>query len=391
MLAIQGGKFYTITGGTIDGGVMLVDGGKIKAIGRDVAIPEGATVIEASGKSVAPGFLDCHCHVGIIPEEVDWEYGDVNETTDAVTGHVRAIDGIDFNDRGFRDALEGGVTGMLIHPGSSNVIGGTDIAVKSGGPLEKRVLRNPAGMKMAWSAHGKRGVFKGTKYPYPTTRMGIAGILRTELSKAKKYMEDRAKAEAEGKEPPALEPRDQMTLEVLAKVLRREIPARIHSMTPVDILTILRIKEEFGFDFSVDHGDEAHLIADQLREAGVPVVYGPLIGDREVPMFRNSDRRAPRWLAEKGVLTAFQTDHPVVSIRDLRLQAGISCRYGLPEDEALKMLTINPAKIMGMADRLGSLEPGKDADFSVFSGHPLEVLSKVEAVYIEGEKVFERE
>ncbi len=387
MLAIQGGRFYSITRGTFDGGIMLVDGGKIVALGHDVTIPAGAQVVDATVKSIAPGFLDCHCHVGIVPEEVDWEYSDVNETTDAVTGHVRAVDGIDFDDRGFRDAIEGGVTGMLIHPGSSNVIGGTDIAVKAAGPMERRIMRDPAGMKMAWTAGGRGGTRKGAKYPYPTTRMGVAGILRTQLERASQYLSDKARAEAQGKEPPAIEPREEMTREILAMVLRREIPARIHSMTPVDIRSILRIKEEFGFDCSVDHGDEAHLIAGELAAAGVPVVYGPFIGDRYVPAFRNCTTDAPRLLAEAGVLTAFQTDHPVLSVRDLRLQGGLTVRYGTSEDMAMKMLTINAAKIMGLERRLGSLEPGKDADFSIFSGHPLEVLSRVEAVYIDGELV----
>lgn len=391
MLAVVGGRFYIGTGEKIDDGVMLVEDGKIVDIGRDVRVPEGAAVLNVCGKCVAPGFLDCHCHVGIVPEEVDWEYSDVNETTDAVTGHVRAIDGIDFDDRGFEDALEGGVTGMLIHPGSSNVIGGTDVAVKSAGPVERRVLRNPAGMKMAWTAGGKSGRWKGSKYPYPTTRMGVAGIVRSQLLLARRYMEQKAKAEREGKEPPALDPREEMMMEVLEKVLKKEIPARIHSMTPVDIQAVLRIKQEFDINCTVDHGDEAHLIAHDLSALGVPVIYGPFIGDREVPRYPNANPLAPKILAEAGVLCAFQTDHPVLSIRDLRLQAGISCRYGLPEEEALKMVTLNAAKIMGLESRLGSLEPGKDADFSVFSGHPLEVTSKVELVYIEGQRVYARD
>ncbi len=387
MLAVKGGKFYTVTQGVLECGTMLVEHGKIKAIGQDIQIPAAAEVVDAKNMCIVPGFIDCHSHVGIAPEGFDWEFGDANETTDAVTGHIRAIDGIDFGDIGFKDALSGGVTAMLIHPGSSNVIGGTDIALKCAGKMEDRILRDPAGMKMAWTAAGKMGL-KGGKHPYPATRMGVAGVLRQQLHLAKKYISDRESAQKEGKEPPALEARDEMTLEMLAKVIRREMPARIHSMIPVDILAILRIKEEYGIDVTIEHGDESHLIADNLREAGVPVVYGPLLGDREVPRYKNSNPEAPRILADAGVVTAFMTDHPVVSIRDLRLQAGTSCRYGLSEEVALRMITINAAKIMGMDQRLGSLEAGKDADFSIFSGHPLEPMSKTVSVYIEGNRVY---
>ena len=386
-LALKRGKFYTITGGIVEDGMMLVEGGKIRAMGKDLPVPPGAEVLDVAGKSITPGFMDCHAHVGMAPEQVDWEYGDANETTDAVTGHVRAIDGLDWDDKGFADAVEGGVTTLLIHPGSSNVIGGTDLIVKTAGPMASRVLRNPAGMKMAWTAAGKSGHWKGGKYQYPTTRMGIAGILRSQLLAAKQYLEKKEKAKEEGKEPPDVDARDELMLEVLARVLKREIPARIHSMTPVDILAILRIKEEFGIDCTVDHGDEAHMIADQLKAAGVPVIFGPWLGDREQKRYPYSNPRVPQYLARAGVLTAIMTDHPVVSIRDLRLQAGITCRYGLDEKTALEMITINAARIMGLDSRLGSLEPGKDADFVVFSGHPLESMSRVEAVYIDGANV----
>ncbi len=386
-LALKGGKFYTITGGIIESGVMLVEGSKISAIGKDTAIPAGAEVLDVTGKSITPGFMDCHAHAGMAPEQVDWEYGDANETTDAVTGHVRAIDGLDWDDKAFTDAVEGGVTTLLIHPGSSNVIGGTDLIVKTAGPLESRVLRNPAGMKMAWTAAGKSGQWKGSKYAYPTTRMGIAGILRAQLLATRQYMEKKEKALAEGKEPPEVDSRDEMMFEVLARVLKREIPARIHSMTPVDILAILRIKEEFGIECSIDHGDEAHMIAGQLREAGVPVIFGPFLGDREQKRYPYSNPRVPQDLARAGVLTAIMTDHPVISTRDLRIQAGLTCRYGLDDATALQMITMNAAKIMGLADRLGSLEPGKNADFVVFSGHPLDGMSRVEAVYIDGTNV----
>ncbi len=399
-LAIKGARFYPVAGKPLDGGVMLVEGGKITYLGPEGSCPGGgipatAEVIDATGKHVTPGFIDCHCHVGIIPEELDWQYGDVNETTNVVTAHVRAIDGIDFDEPGFGEALEGGVTACIIHPGSANVIGGLDIAVKTGGPgPAERIIRNPAGVKMAWSTHGKSGRFRSSGLPYPTTRMGTAAILRQMLQETKDYLEAQAtaaggtdgKAAAGKGGAPAVDAAKRLTYEALALVLRREVPARIHSMTPVDILAIMRLQDEFGFDFTVDHGDEAHLIAAELARRGVPVNYGPFVGDRR-GFFERAVPAAAKILADAGVVVGLQTDHPVISLRDLRLQAALLVRYGLDETRALEMLTINPARIMGAGDRLGALAAGRDADFTVWSGPPLSVMSRAEQVFIDGRRI----
>lgn len=383
MLAIKGGRILTVTNGTIDNGVLLVENGKFLAVGENLDIPADAEVIDASGKWIVPGFIDCHCHVGIVPERRDWEYSDVNETTNAVTGDVRAIDGIDFQDVGFRDALEGGVTAMIIHPGSSNVICGTDIAVKAHGKsIESRILRNPAGMKIAWTAGGRRGPRPSRDVPYPSTRMGVASILRQYLVETQEYMK---KIES-GEKVPEKDPAKKFTYEVLSMVLKKEIPARIHSMTPADFFPLFRIQDEFGFEFTIDHGDEAWAVAEELHKRNIPVNFGPFLGDRWVPSFPHSRPDAAKILDDAGVLVSFQTDHPVLSIRDLRLQASICVKNGLSPERAMRMLTINPATIMGMQSRLGSIEPGKDGDFSIFSGDPLKVQSKVEAVFVDGER-----
>lgn len=384
MLAVKGGKILTVTRGTIDEGTVLIENGKFIEVGQDVPFPPGTEVVDARGKWVVPGFIDCHCHVGIVPEGFDWEYSDVNETTNAVTGHVRAIDGIDFHDKGFQDALDGGVTAMIIHPGSANVICGTDIAVKAAGEsIASRVLRDPAGMKMAWTAGGRRGPRPSKDVPYPSTRMGVAAILRQYLVLTQEYLK---KLES-GEQEPEKDPAKRFTFEILAKILKKEMPARIHSMTPADLYPLFRLQDEFGFDFTVDHGDEAYLVASELSRRKVPVNYGPFVGDRWIPMFPNSRPDAAKIMDDAGVLVSFQTDHPVLSIRDLRLQAAICVKYGLSPERAIRMLTINPATIMGLASRLGSIEPGKDADFSIFSGDPLMVQSRVEAVFIDGKRV----
>jgi len=384
VLVVNGGKVLTITRGVLEDGKIVVENGKFIEVGRDLCVPLSADVIDARDKWIVPGFIDCHCHVGIVPEGLDWEYSDVNETTNAATGFVRAIDGIDWCDEGFQDALEGGVTAMLVHPGSSNVIAGTDVALKAAGEgIKDRILRNPAGVKMAWTAGGRKEPrpFKDT--PYPATRMGIAGVLRRYFTLAEEYM----KCSDERRKELEKDPLKRFTLDALCMVLRKEIPARIHSMTPADFYPLFRLQDEFGFDFTVDHGDEAYIVADELSKRHIPVNYGPFVGDRWVPMFPHSRPDSPRLLDEAGVLVSFQTDHPVVSIRDLRLQAAISVKHGLPIDSALRMLTINPATIMGMGERLGSIEPGKDADFCIFSGPPLSVQSRVEAVFIDGRRV----
>lgn len=391
-IAFVGATLLPVTSPAIRNGRLLVKDGIITAIGPDIPLDKVDEIIECSGMTIAPGLIDCHAHVGIVPEGQDWEYSDVNEDISPVTPYVRARDGIDFNDIGFEEALEGGVTSMIIHPGSSNVIGGLDLAVKAAGPsIEKRILRDPAGMKMAWSRGGQSRK-SGDSYPYPNTRMGVAAILREWLIKAQDYKNQKNQgldAGAQGNGASSLSARERMGLENMIRVLNREIPARIHSMTPVDFRAMLRIKEEFGIEMTIEHGDEAYLMVEELAEAGIPVIYGPFVGDRRVSFWRHARPDAVLILARAGVTVAFQTDHPVIPIRDLRIQGSLVMRFGGGEpDEILRMLTINGAKIMGLDHRIGSLEVGKDADFAIYTGHPLAVQSRVEAVYIDGQQVY---
>ena len=367
MKAVVGGRVLTITDGEIERAVVLIENGRFTAVGRDVAIPAGAEVIDAAGKYVVPGLVDAHTHIGM---------SDFGETTSPVTPQMRVLDGVDLRSRGFEDALQAGVTTVIITPGSSNVISGASVVIKTAGPdLATRLLRNPAGMKMAW----RKGTHQPSHdIPYPMSLMGIAGIVRDALIKTQNYMALRAR-DAVAEDPGQ---------ELLAKVLRRELPIRIHCFTPVEIQAIFRLQDEFGFDFTVEHGFEAHFIAGELARRGVPVVYGPGPGLRRHKMFPNRGPHVPALLHRAGVKVSLQTDHPDRNIKQLRLFGAVLIRYtDLTQDEVMRMLTLNGTQIAGVADRVGSITAGKDADFALFSDHPLKVQSRVEQLYIGGERV----
>lgn len=373
--AIVGGRILTVSGAghdhapahEIERGVVLIEDGKFTAVGPDIDVPQGAKLIDASEKYVTPGLVDAHTHIGL---------AGFSETTSPFTPQVRILDSIDLSAPGFEDALLSGVTTVIITPGSTPVICGTSIAMKTAGrDLTARILRDPAGMKMAWR---KGSNLPSRDIPYPVSRMGIAGIIRTALTETQNYVRQRQKD---------LVPEDPGQ-EALAMVLRREIPIRIHSFTPVEIQAILRIQDEFGFHFTVEHGFEAHFLADELARRGIPVVYGPGPGLRRHKMFPFRGPHVPAILHRAGVKVSLQTDHPDRSIRQLRLFGAILPRYtDLTPNEVMQMLTINGAEIIGVADRVGSIEPGKDADCAIFSDHPLRIQSRVEQLFIDGEQV----
>ena len=367
MKAIVGGHILTVAVGDIEQGTLLVEDGKFISVGADVDVPTGAEVIDATGKYVTPGLIDAHTHIGLVS---------FSETSSPFTPQVRILDSIDLSAPGFEDALLSGVTTVIITPGSTPVICGTSIAIKTAGrDLSTRILRDPAGMKMAWR---KGSNLPSQDIPYPVSRMGIAGIIRIALTETQNYM---AKREQD------LVPTDPGQ-EALAMALRMEIPIRIHSFTPVEIQAIMRLQDEFGFNFTVEHGFEAHFIADELASRNIPVVYGPGPGLRRHKMFPFRGPHVPAILHRAGVKVSLQTDHPDRSIKQLRLFGAILPRYtDLTVDEVMQMLTINGADIIGVADRVGSIEPGKDADFAIFSDHPLKIQSRVEQLYIDGEQV----
>jgi imidazolonepropionase-like amidohydrolase len=384
--AIVGGYVVPVTAEPIDGATVLIEDGKIAAVGVGLDIPPGANVIDAAGKWVLPGFIEAHGHVGVHEEGEGWAGSDSNELTEPVTAHVRALDAINPADLGFRDAVSGGVLAVNVNPGSGNPIGGQTAALKCWGrTVDEMLLRAPSGMKSALGENPKR--VYGERKQTPSTRLGTAAVIRGALVEAGNYL---ARIDAEQRKSDTdRKPVDRdLKLEALGLVLRREIPWRQHCHRADDIATALRLAEEFGYVLVIDHGTEAHLLADVLAAKDIPVIIGPLFTSRSKVELRNRSLANPGKLAVAGVTIAITTDHPVVPINFLAHQAALSVKHGLDAETALRSLTINPARIVGVDDRLGSIEPGKDADLVVWSGDPLDVLSRVERALINGAEIY---
>lgn len=368
----------------LEKGTVLIENGKIAAVGTDVTIPAGVEVIDAAGKIVIPGIIDAHTHVGIGEEGIGWEGRDYNEVSDPSTPQLRAIDAINPEDEGFADAVKGGVTAVMTGPGSANVVGGENLVMKTyGRTVEDMIVLNPCGLKGAFGENPKRVYGTRNNPSYPGTRMATAAVLRETLVKAQNYLNKLEDARKEGKRVE----RDLQT-ESVARLLTKELPLRAHAHRADDILTILRIAKEFDIHVTLEHCTEGHKIADLIAESGVPAVVGPTMTARSKYELKDKSMETPAVLYQAGVKFAIMTDHPVIPVQYLPLAAGLAVRHGLPELEALKAITINAAEILGVADRIGSIEVGKDADIVVFDGHPLETMSHVEKVYINGEEVY---
>jgi imidazolonepropionase-like amidohydrolase len=384
-IAITGGRVVPVEGEPIDGGTIVIVDGKIVAVGGpDLKPPPGVDVIDAAGRWVLPGLVDAHTHLGAREEGEGWAGHDTNELTGPIQAHVRVLDAINPADEGFRDAIGGGVLTAGITPGSGNPVGGQTVAIHCWGrTVDDMVLRSPAGMKSALGENPKRVL--GERRINPSSRLGTAAAIRTALIDTLNYLEKEKEESAERVRPS--QSRD-LKHEALARVLRREIPWRQHCHRADDIATALRLADEFGYDLVIDHGTEGYLIADKIAAAGVPVVTGPLITARSKVELRNRTMANPGLLAAAGVTVAIATDHPVVPVHLLIVQAALAVREGLDRDTALRAVTINPARIMRVADRIGSLVPGKDADLVIWSGDPFDVMSRVESAYIGGREVY---
>jgi len=389
LLAIKGGKILTITKGVIDGGIILIDKGKIKAIGTDVKIPADVKIINANRKVIMPGLVDSHCHIGIGEELAGPAGADYNEGTDPVTPQMRAIDGIKANadEKGLAAALKTGITTCQVLPGSANVIGGTGCVIKTVPKvtITEMVIKDPSGMKCALGENPKR--FYGIEQKKaPSTRMGEAAMMREHFERTRLYIDKKEKANGDSSKLPEYNPK----FEALIPVLKHEMPLRVHAHRADDVAIAVRICEEYNLTMSWEHATEGHRIAEFIAKKGIPATFGPsMMGGAKWEMRESSVNTAiDLWKA--GVKWAFQTDAVSQTIQYITVPAAIAVKEGLPTEEALKALTISAAEIIGVGDRVGSLEKGKDADIRILAGDPLDIRTRVEKVIVDGELVYTR-
>lgn len=385
MLLIKNGKIMTMAGKSYSTGSILIKDKKIFQIGENISINESddCRIIDAKDCWVMPGLIEAHCHIGIKEERKGFEGDDCNEMNDAVTPYIRALDGVNVMDSAFHTALSAGITGVMVGPGSSNVVGGQFVFIKTTGrQIDNMTLLEPAAMKVAFGENIKTNY--NQKNVMPSTRMSIAALLREQLFDAQQYNEDKQNAIKNG---------DKFTKifrkECWLPVINREIPLKAHVHRADDILTAIRIAKEFNLRLTLDHCTEGHLIANEIKESGFPAIIGPSLAVRNKIETQNADFKTPGILHKAGVKVAITTDHPVVRIQDLPICAGFAAREGLGIEEGLKAITINPAEICNVSDRVGSLEVGKDADIAIFDGNPMEVFTKNLYTIIDGEIVYE--
>ena len=364
-----------------DGCLLLDDNGKIAGVGKDLPVPEGAEVIDAGGRLVTPGCVDAHCHIGLDNEACGWEGMDYNEMVDPVTPQMRAIDSIDPLDEAFPNALRGGVTTACTGPGSANVVGGTFAAIKLYGKrVDKMIVKEPLAMKCAFGENPKRCYGQNGKKA-PMTRMGTAALLRELLFKARIYMEKKDAGE---------EPAFDMKLEAMLPVMRGKIPLKAHAHRADDILTSIRIAKEFGLKLTLDHCTDGALIADELAQEGYSAFVGPSLGSKTKIELMNKSFTTPAVLHEAGVDVSIITDAPVIPLQYLPMCAGLAVSSGLDMEAGWRAITINPANATGIGDRVGSLEPGKDADVVIWTADPLKTVGAEAYITIVDGKVVYR-
>lgn len=369
-IVIRGATIHTATGAPFVGSIVL-RGGKILAIGATVAAPAGARIIDGTGKVVTPGMIDNHSHIGA-------KVTDLNDGPMVIGPQHRFLDALDLGDSDWKDAVSGGVTTIVTGPGSGENVSGMAVVIKTfGADFSRRMLLEKGGMKFAMGAKSRDR--------YPTTTMGVAANLRQYLIKTQEYVAAQKKWEDDGRKgnPPA---RD-LGYESMADVLSKKTYVRAHVHAATDVMTLIRLQDEFGFELTLHHSTEAYKVAPELAKRGISAVVlplGPRIGIGEDAM------AGPYILWKAGVKIAMHTDAPVINQKWLRLCAALAMRYGIPEDEALKMVTRNAAEIARVGDRVGTLEVGKDADLVMFDGPWYEPRSRVELVIGDGQVIFDR-
>ena len=379
MICIKNGTLHTAVSKETFIADILIDGGKIVKIGKGLSA-DGAEVIDATGLHVYPGFVEAHCHIGLDGYGIGYEGHDYNELNDPVTPQVQAIDGINPFDPCMKMAAKAGVTCFATGPGSSNSIGGTFAAIKPVGTrVDNMIVKFPVAMKCAFGENPKRCYQKQGI----SSRMTNAAKIREALNKAKVY---KAKIEAAGDDASKLPAYDQKS-EALIPVLNHEIPLKAHAHQANDIFTAIRIAKEFGVGLTLEHVTEGHMIVDELAKENLPLAVGPTFGHASKFELQNKTWETPGILAKAGCHVSIITDAPVTPLHYLPLCAGLAIKAGMDEYDALRAVTINPAEHIGIADRVGSLEEGKDADVVIVDGCPFDVTGVIKHVLINGEEI----
>ena len=381
-MLIINGKIFTMEGKTIERGYVCIKGKIIEEVGNmsSLAPSDDKQILDVKGAWVMPGLIEAHAHIGITEEKWGIIGDDCNEETNPITPTLRAIDAVNPMDPAFHDAIEAGITSVMTGPGSANVVGGQFVFMKTQGRcMDNMIVKHPAAMKVAFGENPKTAY--GDKDQYPSTRMATAALLRETLYRARQYVQDKGNGKLQ---------KGDFQMEPWVPVLNREIPLKAHAHRADDILTAIRIAKEFEVDITIDHGTEGHLIADEIKASGFPVIVGTDLTARSKLEIQNMNFKTNQILNDAGVLIAITTDHPVALIQYLPLCAGLAVKHGLPIEEGLKAITINAARICRVDDRVGSLKKGKDADIAIFTGNPMEIFTQTLYTIIDGQIIYNK-
>ena len=380
-MVIINGKIFPMEGENIDCGYIRTKGKVIEEVGpmENFKKRKGEEILDVSGAWVLPGLIESHAHIGITEEKWGAIGDDCNEETNPLTPTLRAIDAVNPMDPAFHDAIKAGITSVMTGPGSANVVGGQFVFMKTQGRcVDNMAIKSPAAMKVAFGENPKTTY--GNQNILPSTRMGTAALLRKVLFEAVQYKRDKKEGKLD---------KDDFEMEPWIPVLNKEIPLKAHAHRADDILTAIRIAKEFDLDITIDHGTEGHLIVDEIKESGFPVIVGTDLTSRSKLEVQNMDFKTNKVIHDADILFSITTDHPVALVQYLPICAGLAVREGLPMDVALKAITINAAKICRVEDRVGSLKEGKDADIVVFSANPLETFTKTLYTIIDGKIIYQ--
>lgn len=384
MYLIKNAKILTMANKDFDCGDILIEDGKISKIGENLTAD--CETYDAKGMWVLPGFVEAHCHVGMWEDKIGEEGADGNETTSPITPQLRAIDAVNPEDPAFFEALSHGITSVCTGPGSANVIGGQFVAMKTcGRRVDEMIIKEPLAVKAALGENPKR--VYAAQETSPSTRMATAAEFRKAMIEAQEY---KAKLDMADVDEDHKEPERDLGKEILVDVLEGKTYLKIHCHRADDICTAIRLCKEFNVKYTLEHCTDGYRIADILKEENVKPILGPLLSTRSKIELKDLSFTAPKVLSDAGVKFAMMTDHPVIPLYCLPVCAALSVREGLDETEALKSITIYAAEIVGIEDRVGSLEVGKDADIAIFDGNPLDFRTKAQKVFVDGRVVYSK-